>query len=103
MAQTTQKTKKPAEAPSRATPENAILKLQKAVNRATTAIMDGKLTSMAASAAMCARRGVPQSTVTLAVDAAEEAIADLKEAVTRAYAAPAPKPARISRVNLLEA
>lgn len=84
--------------------DRALKGLQTATDKTTTALADGG-SSLAKKAVRAARAGVPQRTVNLAISTVSEAMQDLREAVERAYAAPAErKPAeRKSRVDLLNA
>lgn len=79
--------------------EIAVADLQYALDRANNFVMDGGA-SMAARAARCARAGVPRSLVNKAIEALESAVADLREAVDRAYSEPEAKAAPVRRVDL---
>lgn len=79
--------------------QDALDRLQLAMDKATDALCDGS-TSVAKRAAMAARRGIPINVAKDALATIKEAFTDLEISVEAAYAAPRERPARESRKQL---
>lgn len=100
MAKTPTQARGKAAAPENAA-DNAVVALQKSMDRACAAVADGS-SALLKRAARAARAGVPRATVAKAVAALHEAVADLEAGIERAYSAPQARPVRESRVDLTQ-
>lgn len=92
---------RPPKADSPAPDVRAKQNLQYALDRACAFIGDHPTTSYVARAGRAARVGIPVETVTVGLDAMQQAITEAREAIAAVYAAPkARKATLVSRVEL---